>query len=36
MDGARRVTSEDLATLYVENARRLAGAADLALKHLGR
>ena len=36
MDGARRVTSGDLATLYVENARRLAGAADLALKHLGR
>ena len=36
MHGTQLVASRDLATLYVENARRLAGAADLALKHLGR
>jgi hypothetical protein len=36
MHGRQRSASRNLATLYVENARRLAGAADLALKHLGR
>ena len=36
MHGTQRYASRDLATLYVENARRLAGAADVALKHLGR